>query len=176
MQPIRSCYGRREVHLKPGICHGLPAKSTLDLQLTTQEYEKYTVPQPLPHRHSFSSRSNSANPPRTVTNRPWGVVVSAQASASDLKVAPASPTTANTFSRSLVDRASLSSRVTVNVSPGPSSARALASARLSVLAPLTFSEHSLTANSRQLRQLCLQRLPIGRYSGVANASHLALRL
>ena len=40
-------------------------------------------------RHNHS-RSNSASPPRTVSiNRPCGVVVSAQVSASDLKPAPA---------------------------------------------------------------------------------------
>jgi len=54
----------------------------------------------------MSWRSNSASPPSTVTiNRPCGVVVSAQASLSDLKLAPRSEIVASVLSKSLVDRA-----------------------------------------------------------------------
>jgi hypothetical protein len=45
---------------------------------------------PSPVRARINSRSNSAKPPSTVSiNRPWGVVVSAHASANDLNMAPA---------------------------------------------------------------------------------------
>src|SRR5262245_55278595 len=65
-------------------------------------------------------RSNSASEARIeIISLPWAVSVLAQASAKDLKVAPASPICARTLSRSRVDLASLSSRVTTKVSPGP---------------------------------------------------------
>jgi hypothetical protein len=68
----------------------------------------------------INSLSNSARPPRTVdTNRPCGVVVSAQWSASERKPAPAFPTASMTFSKSLVDRAnSVRNRSTICF-PGP---------------------------------------------------------
>jgi hypothetical protein len=48
-------------------------------------------------RALINSRSNSARPPSTVSiSPPCGVVVSAQASASDLKPAPALPTASRT--------------------------------------------------------------------------------
>src|SRR5262249_34128139 len=79
-------------------------------------------------RARISSRSNSARPPRTVSNSlPCGVVVSAQASASDLKLAPALATASRMLSKSLVDRASRSSRVTTSRSPASSLRIALAS-------------------------------------------------
>jgi hypothetical protein len=88
-------------------------------------------------RALISSRSNSASPPSTVSiNRPCGVVVSAQASANDLKPAPLSPAASSTLSRSRVEPASLSSRVTSRTSPGPKAAIALANAFRSVTAPL----------------------------------------
>ena len=67
----------------------------------------------------ISSRSNSAKPPKIVSiSRPWGVVVSHHASLSDLKPAPRSATAAKMLSRSRVDRASRSRRVTTSVSSG----------------------------------------------------------
>src|SRR5262249_25074979 len=87
-------------------------------------------------RARISSRSNSARPPRTISNSlPCGVVVSAQASASDLKLAPALATAQRMLSKSLVDRASRSSRVTTSTSPASSLRIALASSGRSVLAP-----------------------------------------
>src|SRR6266567_3827231 len=68
---------------------------------------------PSPVRVRISSRSNSAKPPNTVSiNRPCAVVVSAQASLSDLKPAPFAPIVPSKFRRSRVDRANRSSRVT----------------------------------------------------------------
>jgi len=53
-------------------------------------------------------RSNSANPPSTVTiNRPCGVVVSAHWSESDLKLAPALPMASNVLSTDKGTEASL---------------------------------------------------------------------
>jgi hypothetical protein len=72
---------------------------------------------PSPVRARINSRSNSAKPPSTVSiSRPCGVVVSAQASASDLKPAPFLAMVSSVLSRSRVDRASLSRRVTISVS------------------------------------------------------------
>jgi hypothetical protein len=69
-------------------------------------------------RARISSRSNSAKPPKTVNiSRPCGVVVSAQASPNDLKPAPALAITSRILSRSRVDRANRSSRVTTRTSP-----------------------------------------------------------
>jgi hypothetical protein len=51
----------------------------------------------------------------------------------------------STFSKSLVDRASLSSRVTISTSSAHSEAIARARAFLSVTAPLTFSEYICVA-------------------------------
>jgi hypothetical protein len=64
--------------------------------------------------------ADTTRPPRTVdTNRPCGVVVSAQWSASERKPAPAFPTASMTFSKSLVDRAnSVRNRSTISF-PGP---------------------------------------------------------
>jgi hypothetical protein len=58
-------------------------------------------------------RSNSARPPSTVSiRRPCGVVVSAQGSPSDLKLAPAYAIASRLFSRSRVERARRSSFMT----------------------------------------------------------------
>src|SRR6476619_6537294 len=85
-------------------------------------------------------RSNSASPPRTVSiNRPCGVVVSAQGSPSDLKLAPASPIVARVLSKSLVERAKRSSFVTSTTSLGSREARHRDNAALSVLVPDCFS-------------------------------------
>src|SRR5262245_59182941 len=66
---------------------------------------------PSPVLARIRSRSNSASPPSTVSmSRPCGVVVSAQASPSDLKAAPAWPTASRMLSKSRVLRASWSRR------------------------------------------------------------------
>src|SRR5262245_13993608 len=55
---------------------------------------------PAPVLARISSRSNSASPPSAVSiSRPCGVVVSAQASPSDLKAAPAYPTASRMLAR-----------------------------------------------------------------------------
>ncbi len=83
---------------------------------------------PSPVRAMISSRSNSASPPNTVSiSLPCGVVVSAQVSFRELKPALRSPTAASTLSRSRVERASRSSRVTISTSPWSSRLRSLAS-------------------------------------------------
>src|SRR5438067_2190157 len=59
-----------------------------------------------PVRVRISSRSNSANPPKTVSiKRPWAVVVSVRVSLSDLNRAPFSAIVPSRLSRSRVDRA-----------------------------------------------------------------------
>jgi hypothetical protein len=94
--------------------------------------------------------------------------VSAQVSASDLKLAPTSPICASTFSRSLVDLASLSKRVTIKVSPDPSAFNALASEAVSLRAGLFLREHSLCASSLQSRLLCLKALPVSAHPRVSD--------
>jgi hypothetical protein len=71
------------------------------------------------------------------------VVVSAHGSDNDLKVAPAFEIVSKLFNKSRVERASLSSRVTIRVSPGQREAIARAKALLSVTAPETFSAKTL---------------------------------
>jgi hypothetical protein len=71
--------------------------------------------------------------------------VSAQLSLSDLKPAPALATASRILSRSLVERARRSSRVTTRTSPGSSLRIAFASSGRSVLAPETFSLNTLAA-------------------------------
>lgn len=96
---------------------------------------------PSPVLARIKLRSNSAKPASTVTiSLPCGVVVSANGSASDLKPARALPMASRMLSRSRVDRASRSSRVTISVLPGASRRRTLASSARSVLAPLAFSK------------------------------------
>src|SRR5712691_2177152 len=99
---------------------------------------------PTPVRARINSRSNSARPPSTVSiSRPWALVVSAQASLRLLKPAPRSAIAAITLSRSRVDLASRSSRVTTSTSPGSSRPIAFTSSGRSVLAPDTFSLNTL---------------------------------
>jgi len=106
-------------------------------------------------------RSNSASPPSTVTiNRPCGVVVSAQASLSDLKLAPRSEIVASVLSKSLVDRASLSSLHTTRVSPSLSAAMAFASRGLSVYAPDALTVDLRSASLMQCLCLRLQALAV----------------
>ena len=84
------------------------------------------------------------------TLQPWvligtgaATVVSAQLSLRLLKPAPRSETAAITLSRSRVERASRSRRVTTSTSPGSSRPITLASSGRSVLAPETFSLNTL---------------------------------
>src|SRR6266566_4669799 len=95
---------------------------------------------PAPHLSRIKSRSNSASAPSTASIKlPCGVVVSAQLSLSDLKPAPRSAIATITLSRSRVDLASRSSRVTTSTSPGSSRPIAFTSSGRSVLAPDIFS-------------------------------------
>jgi hypothetical protein len=74
-------------------------------------------------------RSNVAKPARIVIiSSPCGVVVSAQASARDLNLAPAFDTASKMLSRSRVDLAKRSRRVTSRTSPGPRAAIAFVKA------------------------------------------------
>src|SRR6516164_4280866 len=90
--------------------------------------------------------------------RPWGVVVSAQASASDRKAAPRSEIVAKTLRRSLVDRASRSRRVTRRTSPVCRAAIALERALRSVTAPLIFSANTQLAPAALRAASCPSRL------------------
>ena len=97
-------------------------------------------------RARMRSRSNSARPPNTVNmSRPCDVVVSAQASLSERKPAFRSAMAASVFSRSLVERARRSSRVTISTSPAPSEAMALRNWMRLVLAPLATSRNTFPA-------------------------------
>ena len=90
----------------------------IDLRLACRHLRQYAAQWPSPFLARISSRSNSARPPSTVSiSRPCGVVVSAQASPSDLNAAPVLPTASRILSKSLVLRASRSSRVTISTSP-----------------------------------------------------------
>jgi hypothetical protein len=103
----------------------------------------------LPVRARIKSRSNSANPPSTVSiNRPCDVLVSAHVSPSDLKPAFLAVIAASVFKRSRVDRASQSSRVTVSTSPAklveqPAKLCAVRAAR-------HFAEHFFASGLREL--------------------------
>jgi hypothetical protein len=88
---------------------------------------------------------------------PCAVVVSAHASANDLKPAPAFDTASKTFRRSLVLRASRSRRVTSSTSPGPRAASALPRAFLSVTTPLIFSEKTCVAPAWRSADCCASR-------------------
>jgi hypothetical protein len=72
-------------------------------------------------------------------SRPCGVVVSAHASRSELNPAPASLIAATVFSKSRVERASRSNRVTSKTSPGLRELIARRNWTRSVTAPLIFS-------------------------------------
>ena len=81
-------------------------------------------------------RSNVAKPARTVTNSsPCGVEVSHHGSCSDLNLAPRSAMACRILSRSRVDRASRSRRVTISRSSRSSRFRTLPSSARSVRAP-----------------------------------------
>jgi hypothetical protein len=112
---------------------------------------------PSPVLARISSRSNSAKPPRTVSiSLPCGVVVSAQASFSDLKPARALAI-ASRMSWSRVERASRSNRVTTSTSPGASLHNALANSARSVFAPDTFSLNTLTQPAARSSASCETR-------------------
>src|SRR6516164_1487321 len=91
-------------------------------------------------RARISSRSNSAKPARIVTiRRPCALVVSAQASCSDLKPAPRLAMSSRILSKSRVERAKRSSRVTISTSPMSRRLSTLASPGRLLRAPLIFS-------------------------------------
>ena len=91
-------------------------------------------------RNWIKSRSNSAMPPRTVSiSLPTGLEVFAQGSASDRKAACFALVALMMLSRSLVDLANRSNRVTIRVSPDSNAFKARRSSRRSLLAPLIFS-------------------------------------
>src|SRR5215207_871618 len=77
--------------------------------------------------------------------RPCGVVVSAQVSFSERKPACLSATAARVLSRSRVERASRSRRVTRTTSPGLRARRRRVSSGRSARAPLTFSRKTFSA-------------------------------
>ena len=98
-------------------------------------------------------RSNSARPPSTVSiNFPGGVVLSAQPSPSDLKLAPAFAIVSRVFSKSRVDRARRSSFVTTTTSPGSREAKQRASTALSVVMPDCFSANTCVAPASRNRR------------------------
>src|SRR3984957_2497844 len=83
---------------------------------------------------SINSRSNSARPPSTVSiSLPCAVVVSAQVSRRDRKPAPLSATVPRVLSKSLVDLARRSRRVTTSTSSLPRRPISLASCLRSAL-------------------------------------------
>ena len=87
-------------------------------------------------RERMRSRSNSARPPNTVSmSRPCDVVVFAHVSRTDRNCASFSARAASTLSRSRVDRAKRSRRVTISTSPAWSEAIARFSCVRSVFAP-----------------------------------------
>jgi len=88
-------------------------------------------------------------------------------SLSDLKAAPAAPTTANVLSKSLVDRASLSSLQTTSVSPSARAPIAFASARNLLTVDLS---------ATSIPQRCFlsrKALAVCRYSRISNRCHFA---
>jgi hypothetical protein len=91
-------------------------------------------------------RSNCANPASTVIiSCPCGVVVSAHASSSERNLAPLRLMLSRMFSRSRVERANLSSRVTRSTSPSLKAWIALANCLRSVMAPQIFSANIVSA-------------------------------
>jgi hypothetical protein len=110
----------------------------------TERPRSFARLRPSPVRARINSRSNSAKPPSTVSiSRPWALVVSAHASWRLLKPAPRAVIAAITLSRSRVDLASRSSRVTTSTSPGSSRPIAFTSSGRSVFAPDIFSLNTL---------------------------------
>jgi hypothetical protein len=82
---------------------------------------------PSPVRARISARSNLAKPPSTVSmRRPCGVVVSAHVSLSERKPTLEFATASSTLSKSRVDLASRSSRVTMSASPASALAHPIA--------------------------------------------------
>jgi hypothetical protein len=110
----------------------LAARTSLDIVLRKVEEERLasqSVDAKMAElRARIRSRSNSASPPSTVSiSRPCAVVVSAQASPKERNPALLPVIAASVFSRSRVDRASRSSRVTISTSPASSAAMAFQS-------------------------------------------------
>ena len=128
---------------------------------------------PSPVRVRISSRSNSANPARTVSiSRPCGEVVSAHESRRERKPAPLSPMAASVLRRSLVDRARRSRRVTSSTSPFPNDAIARCNWARPVTAPLTFSRiDSLCPGRSKLAHLGLKALSVGGDPSVSQNRH-----
>jgi hypothetical protein len=118
-----------------------PALMARQLWLATEDNPlAFARSRPSPVRVRISSRSNSANPPNTVSiKRPCAVVVSAHVSLRDLNPAPFSAIVPSRLSRSRVDRARRSSRVTTNTSPFARTAIRRASCLRSDRAQLIFS-------------------------------------
>jgi hypothetical protein len=108
---------------------------------------------------TINSRSNSARPPSTVSmSRTGGVVVSAQASPSERKVARRSATAARTFSRSRVERANRSRRVTRSTSPTTSAATTRPSCARSECAREAVSLNTLLAPAAISSATCASTL------------------
>ena len=133
---------------------------------------------PSPVRVRMSSRSNSANPARTVSiSRPCGEVVSAHESRRERKPAPRSPTAARVLRRSLVDRARRSRRVTSSKSPFPNDAIARCSWARPVTAPLTFSRvDSLCPGRSKLAHLGIEALSVCGDPRVSQDGHFSTAL
>jgi hypothetical protein len=93
--------------------------------------------------------------PSTVTiSFPCGVVVSAQGSSNERKLAPRALIVARVFSKSLVLRAKRSSFVTSKVSPASRIAVARANAARSVLTPDCFSLNTRSAPASRRAACC----------------------
>jgi hypothetical protein len=115
---------------------------------------------PSPVLARINSRSNSAKPPRTVSmSLPCGVVVSAQLSLSERKPAPRFASSSSRLSKSLVERASRSSRVTTSTSPCSSLRITLANSGRSVFAPGAFSLKMLPQPAACSSAIWLARSP-----------------
>lgn len=134
---VRSCdVGLRLASLKT--LKGFAPLVRVELRRPSELDAASLSPLTTPVRALVSSRSNSANPPKTVSmSRPCGVVVSAQVSPIDRKPAPLSAIVARMLSRSRVERARRSRRATMTTSPVSSEARSRASPLRSERAPDT---------------------------------------
>jgi len=128
-------------------------------------------------RLRINSRSNSARPPQhRQPEPPVRGVVSAQLSLNDLNPAPLSATAPSTFSRSRVDRASQSRRVTTSMSPLPNRndrPRQVLAVGLSA-ADLLLKDFC-ASGVLQFRDLRGQRLSVCRYARVAELCHVRTR-
>ena len=147
----------------------------IDLRLACRHLRQYAAQWPSPFLARISSRSNSARPPSTVSiSRPCGVVVSAQASPSDLNAAPVLPTASRILSKS---RASRSSRVTISTSPASRHLTTLANSGRSVFTPLIFLRVDLYAPGGP--ELCIlpgEALVVRAHPGIAVDWHNLLPL